>query len=137
MKSMFIAAVAAASLFAGAAFADDLPGRNNPHLKMLQEATIVISNDETGSRIATVKEDGTFTMVMPDGTMKTGDVVMADDELCLGAAKRGVESQRGSESICFPVSSLKPGAVVEVDNEMVTFVGMSMSDLPGRRNPNN
>lgn len=139
MKStVFSAAALAAFMFAGSAFAaEDEPGRRNPHLQMLQETTIVINNEETGARIATVKEDGTFTMVMPDGTMKSGDVVMNDDEVCLGGAERGVESRRGSESICFPVASLKPGNVVEVEEEMVTFVGMSMNDLPGRRNPNN
>ena len=135
MKSMIFAALAAVFMFAGAAFADDVPGRNQPMMEMLSSSTIVFSNDETGARIATVAEDGTVTMMMPDGTMATGTVSMTDDGACFQLAKRGVESQRGTESICVKLSGVKAGDTVTADNnERVTFLSGSMSDLPGRRN---
>ncbi|MEO0962656.1 MAG: hypothetical protein AAFY01_09550 [Pseudomonadota bacterium] len=132
MKSMIFAAVAAVLMFAGAAFADDAPGRNQPMMEMLSSSTIVFSNPTDGARVATVNEDGTFSMMMADGTVETGKVAMTDDGACFQIAKRGVESQRGTEAVCVKLTGVKAGDTVTANGEQVTFISGSMSDLPGR-----
>lgn len=104
MKSIIPTAFAAAFMFAGSAFADDVPGRNQPMMDMLTTSAI-----------------------------ETGTVQMTDDHPCFQVAKRGVESQRGTESICVRSTGVKSGDMVTAPG---TFHSGSMSDLPGRRNPN-
>jgi|GEM_PF-6067115 len=136
MKSMIFAALTAVFMFAGAAYADDAPGRNQPMMEMLSSSTIVFSNPTDGARLVTVAEDGSFSMMMADGTIETGTVQMTEDGACFQIAKRGVESQRGTEAVCVKLSGVKAGDVVSANGEQVTFISGSMSDLPGRNRGN-
>jgi len=136
MKLVVSALLAAVVMYTGSVFAaDDVPGRNDP-MKTLSGSTVIFSNPEKGARIVAVKEDGTFTMSMADGEVMEGKVEFVDERACFKLARRGVEAQRGTESICVPVSQIEPGGVVTVEEEQVTFIDRAMTDDPGRRSPN-